>query len=97
MFEQQLETYIFQFADFIFGICGRVINFCVGWGLFFGLAYVIARYPVCGNNKDKLSELQQMFGDAIKDGVESFKLVMPAVKESAKCWAEEKIKDLQDR
>lgn len=97
MFEQQLETYVFQFADFIFDICGRVINFCVGWGLFFGLLYVVARYLVCGNDKDELSELRQMFGDAVKDGVESFKLVMPAVKESAKCWAEEKIEDLQDR
>ena len=97
MFEQQLEAYIFQFADFIFGVFGRVINFCVGWGLFFGLLYVVARYLVCGNNKDKLSELQQMFGDAVKDGVEAFKLVMPAIKESAKCWAEDKIESLQNR
>lgn len=97
MFEQQLEAYVFQFADFIFGVCGRIINFCVGWGLFFGLCYFICRYLVCGNDKEKLEEIREMFGSAIKDAIESFKLVMPAVKESAKCWAEAKIESLQNR
>lgn len=97
MFEQQLETYVFQFTDFIFGICGRIINFCIGWGLFFGLCYFICRYLVCGNDKSELKEIREMFGSAIKNCVESFKIVMPAVKESAKCWAEEKIDSLSKK
>lgn len=95
MFEQQLEAYAFQFADFIFGVFGRVINFCVGWGLFFGLCYFICRYLVCGNNKEELTEIREMFGSAVKDCIEAFRVAMPAVKESAKCWAEAKIESLR--
>lgn len=96
MYETKIEEWAVGLLEFVFGIAGDIISFCVTWGLMFGLFYVGCRYFVCQNNTE---ECDKFFGDirsGIKDLAEAFKNAMPAVKETAKAWAHEKIEDIHD-
>lgn len=96
MTETTLDNLVMGFASFFFGIIGDIISFCVTITLFCTVYYLFVRYFVCQNDKEQYAEFNGNIRAGIKDIAESFKAVMPAVKESAKCWAKEKLEELKD-
>lgn len=96
MYETKIEEWAAGLLEFIFGIIGDIISFGVTMLLMYGVAYVIGRYLICRNNADEWAEFAGHIRSGIKDLAEAFKNAMPAVKESAKAWADEKIEDLKD-
>lgn len=96
MYETKIEEWAAGFLEFIFGIVGDIISFGVTLCLMYIAAYVIGRYLICQNNADEWAEFTGHIRSGIKDLAEAFKNATPAVKESAKAWADEKIEDLKD-
>lgn len=96
MYETKIEEWSAGFLEFVFGIAGNIISFCVTWGLILGFFYVVSRYLVCQNNTEEWAKFAGNIRSGIKDLAEAFKNAMPAVKESAKAWANEKIEEIRD-
>ena len=96
MTETTLDNLVMGFASFFFGIIGDIISFGVTLSLFCLTYYLFARYFVCQNDSKQWEEFNGCIRAGMKDIAETFKAVMPAVKESAKCWAKEKLEELKD-
>ena len=96
MYETKIEEWAAGLIEFVFGIIGDVISFGVTVLLMYGVAYIIGKYLICQNNDEEWAEFTGHIRSGVKDLAEAFKNAMPAVKESAKVWADEKIEDLKD-
>lgn len=90
-----LETLIFDLLSFIFGLIGLAIEFAVMVLLIFGVIYCFLRFAICWKDQDGWDVMVCDLRSGVKDAVEAFKDVMPAVKMSAKQWAKEKIEELR--
>lgn len=95
MYETKIEEWAVGFLEFVLGIVGDIVSFGVTVGLIYVAAYVIGRYLICQNDADEWAEFTGYIRSGIKDLAEAFKNAMPAVKESAKAWAEEKIEEIK--
>ena len=96
MYETKIEEWAAGLIEVGFCIIGDFISFGVTILLMYGVAYIIGKYLICQNNDEEWAELTGHIRSGVKDLAEAFKNAMPAVKESAKVWADEKIEDLKD-
>lgn len=96
MTETKLEEWAYGLLTFIFGIAGDIISFCVTIGLLYLTFYVIGKYFVCQNNDKEWSEFTGNIRSGIKDLVEAFKNAAPAIKATAKEWADTILDCIED-
>jgi len=96
MTETKLEEWAYGFMTFIFGIAGDIISFCVTMGLLYATFYIIGRYLVCQNDDQEWSEFTGHIRSGIKDLAEAFKNATPAIKATAKEWADTAIERIED-
>lgn len=89
------DELLFSFVVFFFEVIERIINACVGWGIFFAVFFVIGKYLLFRKDPEGWDELAAYTRSGVKDAFSAFAAAMPAVKESAKHWAAQKINKLR--
>ena len=89
------DELLFSFVVFFFEVIERIFDVCVTWGLMIGVFFVIGKYLLFRKDPEGWNELAAYIRSGIKDAFSAFAAAMPAVKESAKHWAQEKIQKLR--
>ena len=90
-----IETLVFGLLSFIFKLIGITIEFMLMALLIYGVIYAFLRFAICWKDPDGWEVMACDLRSGVKDAIEAFKDVMPAVKMSAKQWAREKLEELR--
>ena len=96
MFETKLEEWLCNIMEFIFGIAGDIISFGVTMALLYATFYLVGKYLVCQNDKAEWVKFTGHIRSGIKDLAEAFKNAAPAIKVTAKEWADTILDCIED-
>ena len=96
MFDNKLAEWASGVLSFVFGVIGDIISFGVTICLLYATFYIVGRYLVCQNNDVEWAKFTSNIRSGIKDLAEAFKNATPAIKATAKEWAEEVLESIED-
>lgn len=86
-----------DFGLFLYGLLKSAINTGFGLFMFYLILHCILRFLACGNNKSTYKQFRKHFNEGIMNYIIAFAEMSKAHLDSAKLWAENKIRSNNER
>lgn len=89
------DELLFSFVVFFFEVVERIFDVCVTWGLMIGVFFVIFKYIMFRKDPAGWETFAESVRSGVNDAGKAFASAMSGVKEIARHWTHEKIRELR--